>query len=178
MSKATSERRRCEVCGDPIRSDNRYGICTNGSKPACREARMRRMRQGITAADLKNPVFAAGEVFGRWTALEPCAAQKQYVLCRCECERGTERRILGEKLVRGLSRSCGCNATAAMVKARFSAPYIAAGSTFGRLTILQDVARSTDRASCCCECGREKERQHHVVRMFRPGAAVKARGLQ
>jgi hypothetical protein len=156
MSKATTERHRCEVCGDPIRIDNRYGICTNGSKPACMEARRRRMRQGITAADLKNPLFAAGEVFGKWTALEPCAAQKQFVLCRCECG-NTERRVLGEKLIRGLSRSCGCNAMAAMVRARFSAPYIAAGSIFGRLTVLRDVPRSTDRAPCRCACGREKE---------------------
>ena len=157
MSKATTERHRCEVCGDPIRIDNRYGICVNGSKPACMEARVRRMRQGITAADLKNPLFEAGAVFGRWTALEPCAAQKQFVLCRCGCERGTERRVKGEKLIRGLSRSCGCNAAAAMVRARFSAPYIAAGSVFGRLAVLQDVPRSTDRALCCCECGTEKE---------------------
>ena len=155
MSKATTERHRCEVCGDPIRIDNRYGICANGSKPACREVRMRRMRQGITAADLKNPLFEAGAVFGMWTALEPCAAQKQFVLCRCEC--GTERRVSGEKLIRGLSRSCGCNAVAAMVQARFSAPYIAAGSTFERLTVLQDVRRSTDRAFCRCACGREKD---------------------
>jgi hypothetical protein len=155
MNDATPEPGHCEVCGDRIRSDNRYGICTNGSKPECMEVRRRRMREGITVARLENPVFAAGTVFGRWTALEPCIAQKQFVLCRCEC--GTERRVLAEKLIKERSRSCGCAAVASMVQARFSHPYITAGTTFGRLTVLEDVARSTDRASCRCECGREKD---------------------
>lgn len=42
MLVITSELRRCEVCGDPIRRDNKYGICANGSKPNCLEARRRK----------------------------------------------------------------------------------------------------------------------------------------
>lgn len=194
MNDTTPESRRCEVCGDPIRVGNKYGVCTNGSKPACVEARRRkrpqrapeprceicgkkvnrnnamgvcgrsnpecmrerarRRREGF-AADPERLVVSVGDIFGKWTALESCTAQKQFVLCRCEC--GTERRVQAEKLITGRSRSCGCGAVAAMVQARFSDPYIPAGAVFGRLTVLQDVARSTDRALCRCVCGREKE---------------------
>jgi len=193
--------RRCEVCGDPIRFDNKYGVCTNGSKPECIEARRRkrpkrapeprlrssricdvcarpinrnnqsgicgrpdspecvkergrRNREGF-AADLDRPTITAEERFGNWTALETCGTQKHYVLCRCAC--GVVKRVRGEKLVSGLSRSCGCTATASMVKTRFSAPYIPAGAIFGRLTVVEDVPRSNGRALCRCECGTEKD---------------------
>jgi len=43
---ATSEPRRCEVCGDPIRENNKYGICTDQAKPGCVAAR-RRKRLGL-----------------------------------------------------------------------------------------------------------------------------------
>ena len=152
MNEATPEPRRCEVCGDPIRRDNKYGVCTNGSRPECIEARRRKRAE--QAPVIRQAVVAAGQVFGNWTALEPCTAQKQYVLCRCQC--GKERRVSGERLVTGRSRSCGCAAIAAMVQARFSSPYIPAGATFGRLTVLKDVPRSTDDALCHCACGKEK----------------------
>jgi len=193
MLAAASEPRQCEVCGDPIRADNRYGICTNGSKLDCLEARRRkrppralkprpepsrccnvcgrpinrnnqsgvcgrrdnlacvrergrRKRNGF-AADLDRPVIAVGEIFGSWTTLEACAVQKQYVPCRCAC--GNERPVRGEKLIRGLSHSCGCEATAAMVRARFSDPYVPAGTVFGRLTVLRDVSRGGAATTPC-----------------------------
>ena len=36
-------------------------------------------------------------------------------------------------------------------------PYLAVGTTLGRLTVIQDVLRSKDPALCRCECGIEKE---------------------
>jgi predicted nucleic acid-binding Zn ribbon protein len=39
-----TDTKRCEVCGDRIRRDNNHGVCTNGSKPECVEARNRKRR--------------------------------------------------------------------------------------------------------------------------------------
>jgi hypothetical protein len=201
MDDVTPEPRSCEVCGAPIRRDNKYGICVNGTKPECLAARKRkkpkqasrssgessrscevcgrpinrnnqsgicgrpdspeclkergrRTREGF-AADLDRPAITAGEVFGNWTTLETCGAQKHAVLCRCAC--GVVRHVRGEKLIAGLSRSCGCASSAAMVRARFSRPYIPAGAVFGRLTVLEDVPRSLGRAMCRCECETRKD---------------------
>lgn len=154
MNEATPEPRCCEICGRPINRNNQLGICGRPDSPECVRKRSQRKREGFTA-DTARPVFTAGEVFGNWITLETCVAQRQLVRCRCAC--GREKRVRAEKLVSGRSRSCGCNAVASMVEARFSVPYIPAGAVFVRLTVLEDVPRSDGRASCRCACGREKE---------------------
>lgn len=49
-----------------------------------------------------------GKVFGRWTVLGPHSREKRttYWACRCEC--GTTRKVIGNLLTRGKSKSCGC----------------------------------------------------------------------
>ncbi len=47
-----------------------------------------------------------GDVFSRWTVMQPGEQAKTSVLCRCEC--GTVRAVSIRTLRRGESRSCGC----------------------------------------------------------------------
>jgi hypothetical protein len=145
------EPRRCEICGSRIKEDNQTGICGSRARPECRkesQLRLRRLR-GIPPRDLVT--VTAGDVFGKWTVLESRSGNSQ-VPVRCEC--GTERDILIYNLTRSVSRSCGCLLKEASAR-RFPGPYIAADTVFGRLTVLEDVPRSTDKAHCLCKCGTE-----------------------
>lgn len=89
-------------------------------------------------------MVAPGSVFGLWTVLEPDPHRRHgRVLCRCVC--GTERRVLVDNLIRGLSRSCGC-----MTR-------VAPGMARGDLTVTGSPwkdAKGRRRVRCRCSCGR------------------------
>ena len=142
---STPERRCCRICGYPLDSKNRTGLCSNRT-PACRKA-----RDQLTA-DQKPGKFrvaiAPGDIFGRWTALEAYSMENKNILCRCEC--GAERRVFGIALTNGHSLSCGvCIRRGPRLPKE---PYLKAGQVFARLTVLEDVMYSADYALCCCEC--------------------------
>lgn len=145
-------RKCCEVCGKPLRSDAIMGVCGGRGKAACQRERRHRKRDGFVIN--RGPLVTVGQVFDRWTALETCTFGTDYVLCRCEC--GTERRVLARWLTLGTSHDCGCAWRVRSVQTRHPGPYMRAGAVFGRLTVLEDVARSDSRAPCRCECGNEK----------------------
>ena len=106
------ETRHCEICGRRLRRDNASGLCNGMRSPACQAERDRRRRSDSPSAVLEPwipvPYLRAGTVFGRFTALEDAMAANDFVLCRCECEDGTEKRVRAKDLVNGKSRSCGC----------------------------------------------------------------------
>lgn len=146
------QRRQCEICGARIKQDNRTGICGSSRKLACKREHRRRLRE-LNGVKRKRVTVTAGDVFGKWTVLEDRSGNSM-VPVRCGCVSDTERDILIYNLTRGISRSCGCLLKEAAAR-RFPDPYIPAGSVFGRLTVLEDVPRSTDPARCLCECGKE-----------------------
>ena len=146
---ADAEVRLCEVCGIPLRCDNETGICANRKNPECRKARRRRQREAITQPQ-HGGYIKAGDTFGKWVALEDYSRGNRTILVRCEC--GIEKRIRGNFLVSGGTRSCGCSRS---TPRRNKPPYLKAHAVFGRLTVLEDVARMTDQAPCRCECGVE-----------------------
>jgi hypothetical protein len=145
------ERKHCDVCGDPLNSNNESGICGDHTKTACMRERKRReaLRAGVAVHRIK---ISAGDTFSRWTALENYIPGRRLVLVRCEC--GNERGIDASRLVHGRSTSCGCSRRKPRPN---KPPYLQAGTTVGRLTLLEDVTHSTGRASCLCECGTKKE---------------------
>ena len=97
--------------------------------------------------------ISPGDSFDRWVALESYSLENRNVLCRCEC--GTERRVLGKKLVGGKTHSCGCAPQKPRARRVPAAPYIQAGAIFGRLTAIEDATYSSDDIRCRCECGTE-----------------------
>ena len=102
-------------------------------------------------------VLRAGDVFNSWTALEDYVPPTTRVLCRCVC--GTERPVAVDALAKGGSRSCGCQSNGKHpLRRRADNPYLPAGATFARLTLLEAAIRSTDMVLCRCECGSEVRR--------------------
>lgn len=54
-------------------------------------------------------VDLTGKKFGRWTVIgEGGRSKHRRILWKCVCECGTEREVVGESLVNGVSKSCGC----------------------------------------------------------------------
>lgn len=175
MDDDTSEQRTCEVCGTPIRRNNSYGICADPAKSACRLARLRK-RTG------EKPPARPCEICGRpirWdNRLGVCERQDSP-----ECLRERTRRIraqgkpplekceiCGRPLRRDNATGICSRKGAACEKERdrrrrhgssvpsgwVPLPYIAAGAVYGRLTVLEDVPRSSGSARVRCECGTEK----------------------
>lgn len=150
MDENTSGPSKCRICGYPLSTKNLTGLCSNRT-PACRRA-----RDKLTAAEKPGKLrttIKTGDVFGRWTALEDCGHADQRVRCRCEC--GTERGVHGTLLTRGRSRSCGLCVRSRPRPPR--EPYLKAGSVFGRLTLLEDVAYAHDKPRWRCECGNDDD---------------------
>jgi hypothetical protein len=96
--------------------------------------------------------IAVGDTFSEWTTLEASATTRGRILCRCKC--GTERLVAVSSLVYGASKSCGAGRGRMGAAGRV---YMKAGEVYERLTVLEDVAYSTDRANCRCACGTLKD---------------------
>lgn len=176
MDDDTSEQPRCEVCGDPIKRNNSYGICSDPSKRACAAARYKK-KMG------DKPDARSCEICGR-----PIRSINTIGVCErsdsSECLRERMRRIrerglapvgkceiCGRRLRRdnatGLCNGRGHSACQAERDRRrrqgpakpggwTAVPYIALGAIFGRLTVLEDVPRSDGPARVHCECGTDK----------------------
>ena len=177
MEQGTSEPRSCEVCGDPIKRNNKYGICSDPAKHECWNARAQKRREAKPQPEQK---FC--EVCGR-----PIRSDNAMGICQrsdspaCKAARwrklqedgpmGKDRfcEVCGRRLRRdnaagvcGTGGSLACaqerdrRRRAGAVPARGTwtpPPYIEAGAVFGRLTVLHDVQGSHDPVQCSCECG-------------------------
>lgn len=127
-----------------------YGLCVKHA------ARFKRTGDTGPAESLrKTRTVNAGDTFGKWTVLEPSNRAGERVACRCEC--GTERRVQMGTLLDGRSKSCGCWWVDPADIAEGARIYIKAGEVYERLTVLEDVTYSTDRAKCRCICGTLKD---------------------
>ena len=112
---------------------------------------------GETAPRKKPVDIKAGVVIGAWTVLEDLGKWGQQAPCRCEC--GNTRLLSVHFLLKGNTGSCVCHRKGrppgrALGEAA-GAPYLAAGTVSGRLTMLEDAAYSQDYVRCRCECGNE-----------------------
>lgn len=106
----------------------------------------------------RNRIVLAGDTFGRWTALEDYTEPAQLRI-QCECECGVKRPVSVDALLAGHTKSCGCLGNRPRRNLPKRQPYLKAGQVFALLTILRDVAYSTDWAECRCECGTEVKRR-------------------
>ena len=92
-----------------------------------------------------------GQVFGKWTVLYRTHNKNGQVYWRVRCECGTERSVYGQTLLRGESRSCGCNTSTFISK---SLKEDLVGQVFGKLTVIEeDFSRKRTAFKCQCECG-------------------------
>ena len=105
-----------------------------------------------------------GKRFGRWTVIAECtnSPRKRWV-CRCDC--GNVKDVCQYSLIRGDSTSCGCfsrEEASARWKNKDHSIFsnykeFKAGQRFGRLTIIRDTGKRTDKKNkiweCQCDCG-------------------------
>ena len=180
MNKATPEPRCCEICGDPIKRNNSYGICSNPAKHECWNARAQKRREAKPRPEQKYC-----EVCG-----EPIRSDNELGICQRpdspECKAARFRKwreegptgrfsfceVCGRRLRRDNATGvCGTGGSVACAQERdrrrkagtapargtwTPPPYIEAEAVFGRLTVLHDVQGSHDPVLCRCECGNEK----------------------
>lgn len=95
----------------------------------------------------------SGRIFTRWEVIkrvEDYASGTQKWLCRCTCELGTIKKVSGQNLKKGKSKSCGC------LKKELEIQYRdLTGLYFGKWNVLR-FSRKTGgntRWICQCECG-------------------------
>ena len=134
MNDATSEPRCCEVCGDPIRRNNSYGICTDQAKPECVAAR-RRKRLG-----LPEPGEKRCEVCGK-----PLRLDNKTGICN-DTSRNSECRRVRKRMDRGVADP----------RASRHLIIIKPGDTFNSWTALEEYDPKRKLVLCRCECGNEK----------------------
>lgn len=139
MDKATPAPRTCRVCGDPIRVNNTYGICTDPQKPECQTVRLRerRERRRGTAPERQCRVCGAPLRFDNTTGI--CSGTNSTP----DCNR--ERKNL-ERVAQGLPPF---QPAEDIIQVR-------AGDTFGFWTVLEDGRGVVNYVPCRCACGTER----------------------
>jgi hypothetical protein len=142
MDKATSEHSTCKVCGDPLRSDNTYGICSDRRKPECWRARSHEVRSRYPKSLASQPepehgrCSACGTPLRRTNTVGICTTNP-------EC---TNLNLEAHRRAQGVSAK-----TPIRVKA---------GDTFGCWTAQEDYTPNPQRTILCrCACGNEVTRQ-------------------
>lgn len=94
-----------------------------------------------------------GQRFGRLTITTYAGVNSnRQAMWNATCECGNETVVLANKVRRGMTKSCGCEAA--------NTPLDLTGQRFGRLTVLRRTTRGTTRAYkwlCSCDCGSEVE---------------------
>ena len=91
--------------------------------------------------------------FDYWTVVEIVKNKfgPTKFLCKCDC--GIKRVVMGSRLKKGTSKSCGC----ATAESKTTALELT-GQKFNKLTVIKRVENDKWRATqwlCRCECGRE-----------------------
>jgi predicted nucleic acid-binding Zn ribbon protein len=153
--------RVCEVCGRPIRSDNRTGVCQRSDSIECIKTRARKLRN----ADLQ----AAGR------ACEVCGGSLRVDniigICRRtpECVRARDARYHAQRDELQAKRRASADRPEPIplrkkTPKRGSVPVVNAGDVYGKLTVLESTVWATEFVQVRCECGTETKRQASSVR--------------
>jgi len=133
----------CE-CGNTI--DTTSDCLQSGHTQSCSCIR----KEQLSKRSYKN---LTGQNFGRLTVLEDVGRKHNCVLWRCVCECGNIVDVISNNLQSGNTKSCGCYHKERITE---TSKRDLTGQKFGRLTVLEDVGRSTDGQviwRCLCDCG-------------------------
>ena len=136
MDDATSAPRRCEVCDQPIRPDNKEGVCSR--TPECHRLRMKRHREAVRSPAEQRVCKICGRPLTRRNHSGICGSNP-------ECKNAARRQIRKDK---------NWEAYSLVIKA---------GDTFGRWTVLEDYSRENRAILVRCECGTEKRVRGSVL---------------
>ena len=149
----------CEVIDEYINDDYRHIVkckcshCGNVFERELANMKKAKMNPCSCVQYFKNPL--KGQQFGKWKVLDDLYNEKHehICLCECSCENHVKREVLYSNLIKGLSKSCGCNIDEAR-KARFISHK---GEVYGDLYIIDDYMKDgINYCKCKCSCGRYK----------------------
>ncbi len=96
-----------------------------------------------------------GKIVGRWNVLDDLYNDKHehICLCRCSCDKHTEKYVSHHNLVKGISKSCGC-----LIREAASKRFIShVGERYGFLVVTKDFMDGKRHiCECDCDCGNKK----------------------
>ena len=123
-----SERHCCKVCGGPVRTDNKSGVCSRSLECLNAKAEFQRRARGVMPRGSKGRSICT---------IDGCEKiVHAYGLCQSHNQR---KRLKGDP-------------GAAEMRA-WNHVKITVGDTFGWWTVLADCDRSETRLPCRCQCG-------------------------
>lgn len=97
---------RCD-CGTERRIQRSKLIQGNTKSCGCYRSDVLRDLTFPNLAPHRDPHVIPGARFGRWTVLgHPESAKNRVALCQCDC--GTQRKVVVSHLLSGKTKSCGC----------------------------------------------------------------------
>jgi len=104
------------------------------------------------------------KTFGRLTVLERAGSYGNNAVWLCECKCGNLKKIVGQNLMRGCTKSCGCLAKE-LSSVRNSRPRDITGKKFGMLTAVKFIRKVGVSHIWLfeCNCGSVKEMRKRVV---------------
>lgn len=122
-------------------------------------------RENVAKAAKKRLNDLTGQRFGYWTVLyRDKNNDRNATMWHCKCICGIEKDITASSLIRGMTKSCGCQ------KGKFISNYFLqdlTGQKYGKLTVLylSDI-RKNNRTTwhCKCDCGNETDVQASLLK--------------
>lgn len=139
MDDGTSGSRTCKICGDPIRVNNTYGICSDLLKPECQAARLRERGRRNHGDGPDRHCKACGRLLRFDNTTGICSGSK----ATPECNRA--RKNL-ERAAMGLPPS----------EPAKDITEVHAGDTFGLWTVQEDGRGVVNYVLCHCACGTKR----------------------
>ena len=112
----------------------------------------------------------AGQRFGRLTVIEKTHNAKGKLQWHCMCDCGGESFVESNRLLKGITTSCGClrkerwreAQDKISAEAKNKIKYDIIGKRFDKLTVLSNI-EGTDKYECQCDCGNKVVRSRHTL---------------
>ena len=112
----------------------------------------------------------AGQRFGRLTVIEKTHNAKGKLQWHCICDCGGESFVESNRLLKGITTSCGClrkerwreAQDKISAEAKNKIKYDIIGKRFDKLTVLSNID-GTDKYECQCDCGNKVVRSRHTL---------------
>lgn len=139
MDDGTTGSRTCKICGDPIRVNNTYGICSDWLKPDCQAARLRERRKRNHGDGPDRHCGTCGRLLRFDNTTGICSGSK----ATPECNRA--RKNL-ERAAMGLPPS----------EPAKDVTEVHVGDTFGLWTVQEDGRGVVNYVLCHCACGNKR----------------------
>lgn len=139
MDDGTSGPMVCSICGDSLRVNNTYGICSNWLRPECKKARLQERRKRNRGDGPERNCKVCGRLLRFDNTTGICSGSKATPKCN------RKRKNL-ERIAMGLPP----------IEVTAEVTEVHAGDPFGFWTVLEDGRGVVNYVPCRCKCGTER----------------------